>query len=125
VVAGAVGTSLFSRPNDPRLVAQADLEPFPNWDASGSARVEEETSGARHIVVDLSAPNDGLTEVWLIDPDTSGLISLGLLSGREGRFALPEDLDLARYSVVDVSLEPDDGNPAHSGDSIVRGELQS
>jgi hypothetical protein len=27
--------------------------------------------------------------------------------------------------VVDVSNEPFDGNPAHSGDSIVRGELQA
>jgi hypothetical protein len=27
--------------------------------------------------------------------------------------------------VVDVSLEPFDGDPAHSGDSVVRGTLQS
>jgi hypothetical protein len=24
---------------------------------------------------------------------------------------------------VDVSLEPDDGDPAHSGDSVLRGQL--
>ena len=92
---------------------------------SGSARVEEDASGARDVVVDLSAPGDGLREVWLIDPETSGLVSLGLLSGASGTFSIPSNIDLGRYSVVDVSEEPDDGNPAHSGDSIVRGQLSA
>ncbi|MET1015564.1 MAG: anti-sigma factor [Leifsonia flava] len=125
LLAGVAGTVVLSRPDAPLPVAEADLEPFPGWTASGSARVEEDNSGAQHIVVDVSAPGQGLREVWLIDPDTSGLISLGLLSGTTGTFALPDDLDLARYSVVDISQEPDDGDPAHSGDSIVRGALHS
>lgn len=125
LIAGAVVTTLLSRPGDQRLVAEADLEPFPDWQASGSARVEESGSGARSMVVDIAAPGGGLTEVWLLDPETSGLVSLGLLTGETGTFALPENLDLSRYSVVDVSREPDDGDPAHSGDSIVRGTLRS
>jgi hypothetical protein len=36
---------------------------------------------------------------------------------------IPESVDLARYSVVDISAEPVDGDPTHSGDSIVRGAL--
>lgn len=123
LVAGAIGTSLLSRSEDPRLVAEAVLEPFPGWSASGSARLEEEPSGVQRIVVDLEAPREGLREVWLVDPETSGLISLGLLSGSSGSFSLPADIDLTRYSVVDVSQEPDDGDPTHSGDSIVRGSL--
>lgn len=125
LVAGAVVTTLLSRPGDQRLVAEAELEPFPDWQASGSARVEESGSGTRSMVVDVAAPGGGLTEVWLLDPETSGLVSLGLLTGETGTFALPENLDLSRYSVVDVSREPDDGDPAHSGDSIVRGTLRS
>lgn len=124
LIAGIAGASLLSRPTDPRVVAEAELEPFPNWQASGTARIEEESSGAQQVVVDLAAPDGGLREVWLIDPETSGLVSLGLLSGANGTFSLPDELDLERYSVVDVSQEPDDGNPAHSGDSIVRGELR-
>lgn len=124
LLAGIAGTVVLSRPDDPRIVAEAELEPFPGWTASGSARVEEDSSGAQQIVVDVSAPGQGLREVWLIDPETSGLISLGLLSGTTGAFSLPADLDLARYSVLDVSQEPDDGDPAHSGDSIVRGALR-
>jgi hypothetical protein len=36
---------------------------------------------------------------------------------------VPADVDLRDYVLVDVSQEPLDGNPAHSGDSIVRGQL--
>ena len=125
LIAGVVGTSLLTRTADPRVVAEAELEPFPGWQATGSARVEEDAEGSVQIVVDMSAPDGGLREVWLLDPETSGLISLGLLSGASGSFSLPAELDLERYSVVDVSQEPDDGNPAHSGDSIVRGDLRT
>ena len=38
---------------------------------------------------------------------------------------LPADLDLAEFPLVDVSVEPLDGNPTHSGDSVARGELTS
>ena len=125
VVGGVVGNALATQPASARLVAEARLDPLPDWSASGSAKVEESATGARRVVVDMNAPGDGLREVWLIDPATSGLVSLGLLSGGKGEFSLPSTVDLSRYSVVDVSQEPDDGNPEHSGDSIVRGELGS
>ena len=57
--------------------------------------------------------------------DVSGLVSVGTLAGTSGRFDLPEGLDLDQFSVVDVSEEQFDGDPAHSGDSIVRGPLQA
>ncbi|MEJ3406092.1 anti-sigma factor [Rathayibacter sp. YIM 133350] len=121
VLVGALATTLWFVPA-PHVVAEAALSPFPSWQASGTARVENR-GGVRDVVVQLKAPGGGLREVWLMDPDTSGLVSLGLLDGSAGEFRIPADLDLARYSVVDISEEPDDGNPAHSGDSIVRGRL--
>jgi anti-sigma-K factor RskA len=85
------------------------------------------------VVVDLAADDsadgstdgstDGLREVWLLRADASGLVSLGLLDGATGRFSIPAGIDLAEFPVVDVSAEPADGNPGHSGDSIVRGTL--
>jgi hypothetical protein len=36
---------------------------------------------------------------------------------------VPDGVDTAEFPVVDVSAEADDGDPAHSGDSIVRGTL--
>jgi hypothetical protein len=36
---------------------------------------------------------------------------------------VPDGLDLTRYSLVDVSIEPYDGDPVHSRDSVVQGQL--
>ena len=108
------------------VLASADLAAFPGWeDATGHATVEEDPGGGRSIVVALDAavPAGDVREVWLIRSDASGLVSLGLLEGSTGRFSVPEGIDLAEYPLVDVSAEPVDGDPAHSGDSIVRGEL--
>jgi anti-sigma-K factor RskA len=108
------------------IVASASLDAFPGWSTSGTALVEEDDDGVRSIVVTLDAdvPSDDVREVWLIRSDASGLVSLGLLEGSEGRFAVPAGIDLDEYTLVDVSAEPVDGDPAHSGDSIVRGELR-
>jgi len=38
-------------------------------------------------------------------------------------FTLPPNVDVRRYSLVDISAEPNDGNAAHSGKSVLRGEL--
>jgi hypothetical protein len=109
------------------VVAQAQLEPFPGWDATGVAKVEERSDGSRVVVVSLdSLPKDAdLHEVWLIKTDASGLVSIGLLDGASGTFVVPAGVDLSEYALVDVSAEPDNGDPTHSGDSIVRGELHA
>jgi hypothetical protein len=112
------------------VLAGADLSPFPDWpDARGSAVVEENPDGTRQLVVEVDAATsagragDDLREVWLIRGDGTALVSVGYLDGSEGRFDVPEGIDLTQYSLVDVSAETDDGNPGHSGDSIIRGEL--
>ena len=48
-----------------------------------------------------------------------------MLDGDEGRFSIPVGLDLDDYALVDVSAEQFDGDPSHSGDSILRGELST
>ncbi len=113
-------------PAEATVLARATLDPLPGWDAAGSAMVEEESDGARVVVVDVAAElgDEGYREVWLIAEDLSGMVSLGLLDGAQGRFVVPAGLDLTRYPVVDVSEEPFDGDATHSGDSIVRGTLE-
>ncbi|MFE6254730.1 anti-sigma factor domain-containing protein [Agromyces sp. NPDC057865] len=108
-----------------QVLATAQLDAFPGWSASGTATVEADSDGNRSVVVDLDAtiPPGDVREVWLIRADASGLVSLGLLDGDSGRFSIPQNIDLDEYTLVDVSAEPVDGQPAHSGDSIVRGEL--
>jgi hypothetical protein len=112
----------------PEVVATTTLDPLPSWDVQGTAAVEVAADGTRLLVVEVpgagtGAP-DGYHEVWLLDPDVSQLVSLGVLDGESGTFAIPAGLELDALPVVDVSLEPYDGDPAHSGDSVVRGTLQ-
>lgn len=110
------------------VLATAELDAFPGWDdAAGTATVEEDPAGERTILVDLATdvPSGEVREVWLIRADASGLVSLGLMDGDSARLAVPAGIDLDEYPLVDVSAEPVDGDPAHSGDSIVRGELSA
>ncbi len=127
VLALGIGTTWSAlSPTPATLLASATLDAFPDWpDASGEAVVEETPEGTRVVVVSLDVPagDDGFREVWLIDPDTFQLVSLGIVEGGSGRFTIPAGLDLTRFSVVDISEEQFDGDPTHSGDSIVRGQL--
>ena len=128
IIGGIVGGAWWQSTRAPApetVIAQAQLDALPGWAASGSASVEEFADGRREVVVDLAddAGDDGLREVWLLTADATGLVSVGLLDGETGRFSIPAGIDLAEFPVVDVSAEAADGNPAHSGDSIVRGTL--
>ena len=112
----------------PEVVATTPLEPLPTWDVEGTASVEVAADGSRLLVVEVpgagTGDGEGYHEVWLLDPDVTQLVSLGVLEGDSGTFAIPAGLELDELPVVDVSLEPYDGDPAHSGDSVVRGTLQ-
>jgi anti-sigma-K factor RskA len=110
----------------PVTLASAQLEPLDRYTAAGSATVTESSDGSRTIEVELNkAEARGYQEVWLIAPDLSRLVSLGIMNSSSGRFDVPAGLDLSSYPIVDVSDEPLDGNPAHSTVSIVRGTLSS
>jgi Anti-sigma-K factor rskA len=114
------------RPPQATVVAEAELEAFPNWpDARGAAVLEELPDGTRQVEVTLDADvgDDAFREVWLIRGDATDLVSLGVLEGSEGTFEVPDGVDVDEFNLVDVSEEPQDGDPAHSGDSIVRGPL--
>lgn len=110
----------------PTSIASASLQAFPDHPkAVGSAEVDESRDGTRTLTVTLQGASSSpdYREVWLIRNDGGALISLGVLDGSKGSFAIPAGVDLSEYDLVDISFEPVDGNPAHSGDSIVRGQL--
>lgn len=110
----------------PTVLATVALDPLPDWTgASGEATVELNRDGRRDLVLNVSVPerSTGFREVWLISTDFTELVSLGVLDGTTSTFAIPAEVDLADFPVVDVSQEAVDGDPTHSGDSIVRGAL--
>jgi hypothetical protein len=60
-------------------------------------------------------------EVWLLDPNAGTVFPVGVLPpDGEARFTLPASV-VGRYQAIDVSLEADDGDPAHSKHSLLRG----
>jgi hypothetical protein len=126
IAAGGLAWQLL-RPDAPELLATATLDAFPDWPtARGEATVRIGDDGERLVTVTIEAPDDGgYREAWLITGDASALVSLGVVRDSTTTFTVPDDIDLDRYDLVDVSAEADDGDPAHSGDSIVRGKLQS
>lgn len=109
------------------VIASAELAAFPDHpDAVGQAEIDDDGDGRRTLTVTLEGDErlDGdYREVWLIRDDGQALISLGVLEESSGTFLVPAGVDLDEYRLVDISFEPVDGDPAHSGDSIVRGEL--
>lgn len=107
------------------VVASTALAPLPGWTVTGQAKVEKEPDGTRVLVLalDKGVSDGGYREVWLIDRSVTRLVSLGVLEGATGTFTIPPGLDLTDYPIVDVSQQDFNGNPAHSGNSIIRGTL--
>ncbi|MFE5410202.1 anti-sigma factor [Microbacterium sp. NPDC056569] len=126
-VLAVVGVWNLVRPPQSIELASATLDAFPaHPGAAGTAEVTELSDGERTLTVSLDDfdESEGFREVWLITADASDLVSLGELDGKKGTFVVPADVDLRDFVLVDISQEPLDGDPTHSGDSIVRGELE-
>jgi hypothetical protein len=131
LVAGAVITTVVTRDGTTpgpapttQVVAAASLAALPDHSGSGEAQIVTR-DGVDYLRIDAAdlSRGKGFYEVWLIDPKTMQMVGLGALDTSHGLFPVPTGLDLSKYRLVDVSLEPMDGEPTHSGNSIVRGEL--
>jgi hypothetical protein len=125
VGAGAVAVVQGQDGGEP-LTAVA-LDPLADNDAFGRAEVIEQSDGSRVVQVDLDAPelDDGYYEIWLIDREVVGMVPLGVVRPGAQTLELPAGLDLGEFPLVDVSVEPLDGDPTHSGVSVARGELDA
>ncbi|WP_110180925.1 anti-sigma factor [Nocardioides solisilvae] len=132
LLAGLGGGMLIAGGDDetpqatPTVVSTAQLA---SLDASaqdrGSAQVRRHDD---RVVLHVEAARldgpDGIREVWLINEDGKRMVSLGLLTrGEAGDFEFPAGLLDEGYKIVDISYEPGDGDPTHSGTSLARGTL--
>ncbi|MCB0993180.1 MAG: anti-sigma factor [Acidimicrobiales bacterium] len=127
VVAAGLAAIVFNGQDDSRLLASADLDLL--GDSGGAMAELIEVDDHLEIRLDTAglsdpavASGDGYLEVWMLAPDVSGLISLGPVR-EDGLYRLPDGFNPATMPVVDVSLEHFDGDPTHSGNSLVRGQL--
>ena len=140
VVAGAIAV-VATRGGDPsEVVATAQLtwdpEAFNPLGADASARAElVQRDGGYEIVLDDAvlpavAASGADLELWMISTDADGEITdvqpVSLVDPSDpGTYAVPSNLDPDTYTVVDISIEPRDGDTAHSGESILRGTLST
>ncbi|WDF32639.1 anti-sigma factor [Arthrobacter agilis] len=114
----------FTSPASQDVLAETVLEPLDGFTAEGTARVVSGEDGNRLLDVRSTTTGaDGYEEVWLIAPGLDRMYSLGVLWNGTGSLTIPDSVDLAEFPVVDISDEPLDGDPVHSGVSILRGTL--
>lgn len=119
------GTEPPPEPDRGTVVAAADLTALDSDAPRGvaSAVRTDDTVTLRVRASELGGES-GVHEVWLINVDGERLVALGLLAaGDDGEFQVPMGLIEEGYRIVDISVEPDDGDPRHSGVSLARGEL--
>jgi hypothetical protein len=124
VVAAGAGAIALNR-DDAVTLASTTLNPMDAAKATGKASLVEEDDGTRVLRIDLDAPapNGGYYEAWLADQSATGMVSMGSVRPGTTSLPVPDDLDLGKFPLVEVSVEPLDGDPGHSGVSLVRGDL--
>jgi anti-sigma-K factor RskA len=109
---------------DEVALSNAGLDPS-GASSTGRARLVVLDDGSRAIDLDVSdLPKiDGeFFELWLIDRQVKGMVSMGPVRG-SGRYIIPAGVATDAFPIVDVSIEPVDGVPTHSGVSVLRGVL--
>lgn len=121
LVAAIAATALLGQLRDTTL-AEVELAALDDRASDTPAQVVTVGDG-RELQVQAELPDfDGHYEVWLLDEEVQTLVSLGPLRA-DGRYPIPAEVSLSDLPVVDISAEPDDDDPAHSGDSLLRGVL--
>lgn len=127
IVIGAVGATAIGvgGVDEGTVIASAPLARLADEAPAGTADVVERADGTEVLVIDTPAQRvDGAyLEVWLIDTSVEGMISLGPLTSDHEEFVIPAGFDVEAHPIVDISVEPLDGVPTHSGDSVTRGIL--
>ena len=109
--------------NGPGPAPQGDtakLSPIGGGRGEGTVAVTDE--GATITIRDLPNPAPGSYQVWLYNSIVDAK-SLGTFPTGSGKLDVELPSDASNYQFLDVSREPDDANPNHSGVSVMRAPL--
>jgi anti-sigma-K factor RskA len=123
--------------SDPTTLATAELVFDPaSFDPAGAEAAATalllDDDGDDVVEIDeaslpFGSVDDASLELWMIRVDAGeivDMVSLGAIDPDGTRdFTVPPGYDPDVYSVIDISIEPHDGDQTHSGRSILRGEL--
>lgn len=122
-----LGTLVDDPAGESPVTRSVDLRPVePANTGGGLVQVEQGDGRTGELIVDglpESRP-DSYYELWLLG--SRGVVSLGSFTvGPQGHADTPISIpvDPGDYDSFDISLESDDGDPSHSGKSILRGPV--
>ncbi len=127
IVAAAGIVSLARRDSgDAKTVQEVALTEVDESGARGSAALVRDDNGyaLRVDTTGLTDRDGTYYELWLMNPDTNSFVSLGpVLPGTRSTHPLPAGVTTKTDPFVDISVEPLDGDPAHSTVSVLRGNF--
>lgn len=126
-VLAVVGVSwVLTNEPAPQPVATFRMEPLDDRVATGVEGRLVTTDAGQAVEVDLdglpAAPDGTFYELWLLDLDAGRLVSLGPVDP-SSTYSVPSAVAAASWPTIDVSVEPVDGDPTHSSDSVLRGPV--
>jgi hypothetical protein len=108
------------KPAKPAPAPAATTVPLaPVAGASGATGSASLVDGGKRLHLDVSGLPAGAYEVWLFDSVIDAR-SIGKASGSKIALDVALPRNASSYSYVDISREPADGNPNHSGESVLR-----
>ena len=108
------------------VVKQANLDTLDTKAVRGEADlVRDGSTLTLKLTTEPMDAEDGYLAVWLINKDLKRMVSIGVMpsGATEQTFEVSQSLIDAGYVIVDISDEPYDDNPAHSGKTLARGQL--
>jgi hypothetical protein len=103
-----------SRPPAPRETKLVSL-----GTAAGATGTAALTEGGKRLTLKADGLAPGAHQVWLYN-SVIDAVSLTKVEGTKLSLDLKLPSNASHYRYVDVSLEPADGNPNHSGESVLR-----
>jgi hypothetical protein len=102
--------------NAPKPAPQAKLVALGSSGATGTAAL---TGGGQRLVIKVGGLPSATYQVWLYN-SVIDATSLTKVSGTTLSLDLKLPANASHYRYVDISREPADGNPNHSGESVLR-----
>lgn len=117
-IAGTGGDSFVTYAAE---ITNADLPEA--FDGTGTVTLEVDDDPMLVVEFGTEIQSDDNVGIWILSADGTEIIPVGNVEPGDTSWDWPEGFNPQQYPIVDISIEPDDGDPTHSGRSILRGQL--
>ena len=111
-----------NKPAKPKPAAPANSTKLTALGGSGGSGTAALTHGGGRLVIKATGMPSATYQVWLYNSIIDAT-SLTKVSGTTLSLDLKLPANASHYRYVDISREPADGNPNHSGESVLRAAL--